>query len=396
MRHVAFVFYASDYVDASDRRAAGLADRYRHHSYSLDSMERLTSEGSRVSVVRMHGQETFDLTRPGGLRLVGLGASDAVQGAARLSSFIAGSQVTHVVILFPSYEVIEAAIGAGMKVAVVLADSFPQSIRARSRYATLGRLLRDDGVELVANHQLNSARQVARRLDLDPRTVIPWDWPLDLESTAATSAKHHRGGSEIRLCYAGSITRIKGVWDVLDAMTLLRFRGLRASLELAGAGDLDELHRRVRRRRLEGRVEHLGVVGGDEVLAMMQRSDFVAVPSRHSYPEGRPLTIYEGMASGTPLVASDHPMFRGVVRDSETGFVFRGGRPTALAATIARAWRDPKLYAHVSCSAAKAYPSLGGQPLWGDLIIRWVRGAPTDQQWIVDRSLAARDSDGGS
>src|SRR3546814_4454683 len=40
-----------------------------------------------------------------------------------------------------------------------------------------------------------------------------------------------------------------------------------------------------------------GVRPNREVFAMMRDADIVVVPSRHDYPEGMPLTIYEALAS---------------------------------------------------------------------------------------------------
>ena len=42
----------------------------------------------------------------------------------------------------------------------------------------------------------------------------------------------------------------------------------------------------------------------------MSAHDIVIVPSRHDYPEGLPMTIYEALAMRTPLVVSDHPMIK--------------------------------------------------------------------------------------
>jgi glycosyltransferase involved in cell wall biosynthesis len=124
----------------------------------------------------------------------------------------------------------------------------------------------------------------------------------------------------------------------------------------------------------------------------MRRSSFVCVPSHHGYPEGLPLTIFEAMASGTPLVASDHPMFRGVVRDGSNGFVFQAGKPGRLASTVRRAWNDVAAYEGVSRRAAAEYPTLGLSALWGDVLERWVRGAPEDVVYLAENSLATRGS----
>lgn len=387
MSHLALLLYAGDYYDATVRRAEGHPDRYRHHSYALDSLGRLRADGCEVTVVQMHSEEEYDRLGGDGTRFLGLGRGSAARAAERIGAFLHAGEVTHTMVRFPSREVLEVILSSSSRGSAVLADSFPSRLRNRARYRELGRLLGDPGFDFVANHHLRSSRQLVDVLGLDASRVIPWDWPLDLTGRASTSARQHPGPGPLRLCYVGTIGRIKGVWDVLEAVRLLRERGEDVRLEVAGAGDLEGLWRLVDRADLRERVTYLGRVGGDEILEVMSRASFVCVPSRHAYPEGLPLTLYEAMASGTPVVASDHPMFGSVVHADETAFVFRAGRAKDLASVVHRAWRDPDLWERVSATAAEAYPSMGLTTLWGDLLHRWVRGRAEDIAWLRAVSL---------
>ena len=223
---------------------------------------------------------------------------------------------------------------------------------------------------------------------MPPERVVPWDWPLDLLDVARSSAKPYPHGEPLALCYVGTVSRAKGVWDLVEAVRLLREHGEDAVLDVAGDGEIDEMSSLVHRHGLHQHVTLHGRVGGDQVMALMRRSSFVCVPSHHAYPEGLPLTIYEAMASGTPLVTSDHPMFKGVVRHLTNGFVFRAGRPAHLASVIRGAWHDEHAYELVSKNAAADYPTLGLSTLWGDVIQRWVKGTPEDYAYLADHALA--------
>ena len=124
---------------------------------------------------------------------------------------------------------------------------------------------------------------------------------------------------------------------------------------------------------------------------MMQAADAVIVPSRHSFPEGLPLTLFEGLASRTPVIASDHPMFRGHLEDGESAMLFRAGRPQALADAIARLMTDPALYARLSQGAATAWARMQTPVKWGEMIDRWVRDDAADRVWLAAHSVAALD-----
>ena len=391
MKHFVLLLHAGDYLDASRRRANGSADRYRHHSYALDSLARLVTDGARVSVIQMHSTHLYDEQFSGGIRFLGLGTGTTAEKPVAISAYLRAEAATHVMLRSPAVEVLRAVTDSPVRASVVLADSFPSRFRNRTRYRELGRLMGLPQVDFVSNHHLNSSRQLVKVLGVDPGKVVPWDWPLDLLEMADASAKPYPTGGELRLCYAGSITRIKGVWDAVEAVKALRERGHDASLDIAGGGQTEYLETLVERHGLRGHVTHRGRVGVGDILRMMRDSAFVCVPSRHSCPEGLPLTLYEAMASGTPIVASDHPMFKGVVRDGETGFVFRAGSPKRLASAVLRGWQDHQRYELVSSTAAAAYRGLGLDTLWGDIVVRWVRGAPEDLEWLRRSSLHARD-----
>ncbi len=387
MKHFVLLLHAGDYFDASRRRADGLRDRYRHHSYALDSLERVRADGARVSVIQMHSENAYDQQEDDGIRFVGLGVGSAAEAALKIAAYLLAEQATHVMLRSPAVEVLRAMVALPVRSSVVLADSFPARHRHFARYRRLGRELRHPQVDFVSNHHLNSSRQLVQVLGVDPGKVVPWDWPLDLVDVADSSAKRHPTETALRLCYAGSISETKGVWDVLEAVKILRQRGEDASVDIAGAGQVDRMQALVDHQGLHDHVTYRGRVGGDEILKMMQGSAFVCVPSHHSYPEGLPLTLYEAMASGTPIVASDHPMFRGVVRDGETGFVFRAGKPAGLASAVLHGWRNAQAYERVSATAARAYPTLGLTTLWGDIVYRWVRGETEDLAWLQSNSL---------
>ncbi|CAM3009860.1 MULTISPECIES: glycosyltransferase family 4 protein [Methylobacterium] len=70
------------------------------------------------------------------------------------------------------------------------------------------------------------------------------------------------------------------------------------------------------------------------VQALMRQARALVFPS--VWYEGQPLTVYEALACGTPVVVSDACAGREAVVDGETGFWFRSGDPDALAAHLRR------------------------------------------------------------
>lgn len=165
------------------------------------------------------------------------------------------------------------------------------------------------------------------------------------------------------IAYVGRLTREKGA-DLVAAAA--RKAGLKALF--VGAGPLeDEL------RAMPG-VEVMGWRAPEEVWAILRhRARALAAPSR--WFETGPLTVYEALAAGLPVVASDRSGAAEKVRHGETGFVvppdtealvtaFSALRDDGWAAAMGRAarqrWAEAPLdlSAHARCLVA-LYGSIG-------------------------------------
>ena len=142
------------------------------------------------------------------------------------------------------------------------------------------------------------------------------------------------------------------------------------------------------------RVTFLGLVPNATVRERMRAADAVVVPSRHAFPEGLPLTMYEALTSRTPLIASDHPMFAGHLRDGESALLFPAGSVAGLADAISRLFDNATLYETLSRQSHLAWQRMQCPVKWGPLIERWVNDAPDDRAWLQAHSLAALASPG--
>lgn len=130
----------------------------------------------------------------------------------------------------------------------------------------------------------------------------------------------------------------KGVWDILEAMRLLKARGVKVSLTLAGKrGDAyPELQRRIAELGLQESIRLAGEVTMQEKLDLFRRAKLYLQPS---YFEGFGLATAEAMAAGCCVVTCDVGEVRNVVADG--GLYVRPGRPAELAEAIQSLLADP-------------------------------------------------------
>ena len=84
----------------------------------------------------------------------------------------------------------------------------------------------------------------------------------------------------------------------------------------------------------------------------MRRARALVFPS--VWYEGQPLTVYEALAVGTPVIVSDACAGREAVSDGETGLWFRSGDAESLAGRL-RAVQDDALAARMSRAAYSQY-----------------------------------------
>ena len=101
------------------------------------------------------------------------------------------------------------------------------------------------------------------------------------------------------------------------------------------------------------------------------------------------MTIYEGSCSRTPLVVSDHPMFRLKVRDRFSALMFPAKDARALAARIRELRTDRELYATLSRNGEAAANQHLCPLKCHELISRWLSGTEEDRRVLGSYSLAS-------
>ena len=153
--------------------------------------------------------------------------------------------------------------------------------------------------------------------------------------------------------YAGHLYPWKGP-DVLLA-ALERLPDVRALIVggLAGEPDLGRV-RALADRIVPGRIEFTGQVDPPRVAALLRQADVLALPNtpgRVSAAYTSPLKLFEYMASGRPMVASDLPALREVLRPDANAVLVEAGDAGALAAGLARVLADAGLAARIAAQA---------------------------------------------
>jgi glycosyltransferase involved in cell wall biosynthesis len=114
----------------------------------------------------------------------------------------------------------------------------------------------------------------------------------------------------------------KGVAQFVEAARILKSEGIRARFALAGESDPDN-PAAIPSEQLEiwhesGEIEWWGLQKPADMPSVLAKSHIVCLPS---YREGIPRILIEAAASGRPIVTTDAPGCREVVRPGENGII---------------------------------------------------------------------------
>jgi glycosyltransferase involved in cell wall biosynthesis len=289
----------------------------------------------------------------------------------------------------PIRAVFQWAIRYKVKTIAILADSFSsEGLRDKIRNYFLTRKLNNNQIEWIGNHGINSCRSL-QKIGVKPSKIIPWDWPSTVTPDSFDAKKLPVGKSTWNLVYIGSITEAKGIGDVLEAVAKLKAKNLSVNLKIAGKGEVAEFTKQAQKLQISDSVEFLGLLENNRIVHLMREADLVAIPSRHAYPEGFPMTIYEALCSRTPIIASDHPMFQNNLKHQENAMIFSASDSTDLAAQIEKLLSDSALYASISLATPNAWKRLQNPVKWALMIKRWIDGSEESSQWLLKHALSS-------
>ena len=142
------------------------------------------------------------------------------------------------------------------------------------------------------------------------------------------------------LIYTGSITRLRGLYDMIEIIRRVAKTHPDVRLQLVGPVSSDEERRHagmlIERYELADRIEFTGPVSHGEVHRLILRAD-VGLALLHpdpNYLSSLPTKMFEYMMMGRPVIVSDFPMWAEIVRDAQCGHAVHAGDLDAAVAAV--------------------------------------------------------------
>jgi glycosyltransferase involved in cell wall biosynthesis len=160
----------------------------------------------------------------------------------------------------------------------------------------------------------------------------------------------------------GRLTEQKGYTYLIEAASLILEQIPQSFFLIIGDGELaDQLKHQAAQKEISS---HVIFTGGrqdvEELLACMDL--FVS----SSLWEGLPTAILESMAAGVPIVATDIPGIRELIRDQWNGWLVPAGDATSMARVIRVALKNVKSRREFSNNARQDVQSLSIKSIVGE------------------------------
>jgi glycosyltransferase involved in cell wall biosynthesis len=217
----------------------------------------------------------------------------------------------------------------------VRGGALPQELFFGNRWLTslLRRVLSyPDFVVLLSERELIEYRAFARdvRLVMIANAVEIEDVDLKLERNAPDRP--------LEVVYTGRLTNSKRVFDSVEAIGILRSRGIEGHLKHAGSGPADQqLRKAIMNARLDDRVELRGPIFAAAKQQLWRNANVLAFPS---YGERLPYALLESMAASAVPVISPVGAMPQVMQDQVHGIFVPPRDPQALADVLERLHRN--------------------------------------------------------
>jgi glycosyltransferase involved in cell wall biosynthesis len=379
-----------NYAEAVHRFADGGGETYYGQRYTVEYVANLVRAGNAVRLIAI-GEDAPLERLPSGVESVALRVFGARFRRPRIQELIRMAEEwkpTHLILNVPLAGILRWGRRRGVQTLPLFADSFHAGgLRRRFWYRQLAAALNDSAIRWVANHGPNAAADLVR-IGVVPDKVLPFDWPSLASPCSLPPKRVPANPNKVRLTYVGQVTTSKGVGDLIDAVAIAKSNGRCYAATIVGKGDINNFRSEANRLGVEDRIEFTGGVSHERVLKIMSEGDAVVIPSRHEYPEGMPMTIYEGLASRAPVVVSDHPMFRNRIIHMKNGVVFPASNPQSLYETIHALIENSVLYERLSSNADEFCNNFLGPLKWDQLITRWISATSDDDNWLRQFALS--------
>lgn len=141
-----------------------------------------------------------------------------------------------------------------------------------------------------------------------------------------------RRKERIKILFVGRLSESKGIWDLLEVVSILVTQGKKVKFELAGLAEDEHQELKIKeycaKADFKDSITLLGTISGKTKILTFMNADIFFFPTHN---DNTPNTVLEAMAAGLPIVSTNVGEIPHMVKDRVNGFIVERGDCEQLA-----------------------------------------------------------------
>jgi len=227
---------------------------------------------------------------------------------------------------------------SGVQVVYDVHEDVPRQLRNKQWLPKLARLPLSRLAELAEwigakwfDGVVTATPKIAERF-APHKTVIVQNFPV-LSELSLSKTKPF-GERPPCFAYIGSITAARGVRQMVEAIGMVKRND--AILRMAGIFQGENLREEVRSQPGWQKVDFIGWADRNGVSDLLgeTRAGLVVLHPAVNYLDSYPVKMFEYMAAGLPVIASNFPLWRRIVESAQCGLLVDPLKPPAIARAL--------------------------------------------------------------
>ncbi len=181
---------------------------------------------------------------------------------------------------------------------------------------------------------------IAKRFENHSHCEVVQNFPVMAEFDIPASEAQDR---QPELCgFVGCLSEVRGVFQMISALNEV---GPDIRLDLGGYWSPEDLRQKCLTLPGWSQVKELGFMDRASIRSMFSRISYglVLLHPVQSYLKAYPVKMFEYMAAGLPFIASDFPLWRGIIQEADCGLLADPLDPLAISRAMRELTNNPEM-----------------------------------------------------
>ncbi|CBJ83429.1 putative Glycosyl transferases group 1 [Xenorhabdus bovienii str. Jollieti] len=138
---------------------------------------------------------------------------------------------------------------------------------------------------------------------------------------------------ENRICYVGAISNIRGIKEMVESVSDIKTN---TKITIGGNFPNNKFENEVKNNKNSNEIEFLGFLNRKQIneLFSISKAGLVVLHPTINYLDSLPVKMFEYMAAGIPIIASNFPLWKEIISSNNCGLLVNPLEPTEIANAI--------------------------------------------------------------